>query len=158
MCVLNVENFMLFCRLSLVTNTEMSYYESIMVSIYSVRELWLFVCLLVFNATLSNTLDIPWRPVLLVEETDIPGKTTNLPHVTDKLYYFMLYRIHLTMNGIRKSSVGGTRVLIVQVVVNHDDPRQDLYSRWLRPHKICYSWYIHPSVIFEMHSEQPSNF
>jgi hypothetical protein len=37
--VLNVENFMFFCQLSLVTNTEMSYYESIMVSIYSVREL-----------------------------------------------------------------------------------------------------------------------
>jgi hypothetical protein len=45
-------------------------------------------------------------------------KTTNLPHVIDKLYYFMLYRIHLAMNGIRQPNDGGVRVLIVQVVVN----------------------------------------
>ena len=65
---------MLFCLLSLVTNTEMSYYESIMVSIYSVREILLFVCLLEFNATLNNTSVIPWRPVLLVEETGYTRK------------------------------------------------------------------------------------
>jgi hypothetical protein len=71
-----------------------------------------------------------------VEETDIPGKTTDLPHVADKLYYFMLHRIHLAMNMIRTPNVGGARALIVQVVVNpntidhdHDGPRQDLYTR-----------------------------
>jgi hypothetical protein len=78
----------------------------------------LFVCLMVFNATLNTSSVIRWRSVLLVEETDIPGNTTDLPHVIDKLYYFMLYRIHIAMNGIRKHSVGGVRVLIVQVVVN----------------------------------------
>ena len=131
MCVLNVENVMLFCRLSLVTNTKMSYYESIMVSIYSVRELWLFVCLLVFNATLNNTLVIPWRPVLLVGETGYTRKTTDLPHVTDRLYYFMLYRIHLAMNWIRKPNVGGARALIVQVVVNPTTIRSG--ARWPLP-------------------------
>ena len=119
MCVFNVENVMFLFRLSLVPNTAISYYESIIVSIYSGRALWLFVCLLVvFNATLNTSSVIPWRSVFLVEETDIPGNTTDLPHVTDKLFYFMLYRIHLAMNGIRQPNDGGVSVLIVQVVVN----------------------------------------
>jgi hypothetical protein len=59
LCVLNVENVMLFFRVYPATNTEISYYESIMARIYSVRGLCLFVCLMVFNATLNNTSVIP---------------------------------------------------------------------------------------------------
>jgi len=41
---------------------------------------------MVFNATFNNISTISWRSVLLVEETEVPGITTYLPRVTDKLY------------------------------------------------------------------------
>ena len=40
---------------------------------------------IVFNATFNNISAISWRSVLLVEETGVPEKATDLPQVTDKL-------------------------------------------------------------------------
>jgi len=40
---------------------------------------------MVFNAIFNNILAISLWPVFLVEETGIPGETTDLPLVTDKL-------------------------------------------------------------------------
>jgi hypothetical protein len=56
-----------------------------------------FGWLMVFNATFNNISVISWRSVLLVEETRVPGEKNHQPaHVTDKLYYIMLYQVHLT--------------------------------------------------------------
>ena len=40
---------------------------------------------MLFYATFNNISVVSWQSVLLVEETGVPGKTTDLPQVTDKL-------------------------------------------------------------------------
>ena len=45
---------------------------------------------MLFNATFNNISAISWRSVLLVEETIVPGKNTDLSQVIDKLYHITL--------------------------------------------------------------------
>jgi len=42
---------------------------------------------MVFNATFNSISVISWWSVLLVEETEYPEKTTDLPQICDKPYY-----------------------------------------------------------------------
>ena len=60
---------------------------------------------MVLNATFNNLSAILhwWR------KQEYSETTIDLPQVIDKLYHIKLYRIHLTMSGIRTHNFSGER-------------------------------------------------
>ena len=59
---------------------------------------------MVFNATFNDISVISWRSALLMEGA---GKTTDLLEVTDKLFYMMLYGVHIAWVGFELTALVG---------------------------------------------------
>ena len=53
-----------------------------------------------FNSTFNNISVISWRSVLFLEEAAYSKKTTDLPHVADKLSHYIVSST-ARLNGIR---------------------------------------------------------
>ena len=61
----------------------------------------------VFNATFNDISAISWWSVLLVEKTRVPEENHRPVTSYRCICHIMLYRVHLTMNGVRTDNIRG---------------------------------------------------
>jgi hypothetical protein len=63
------------------------------------------IMIIVFNAIFNNISAIPWRSILFMAETGVPGKTTDMSQITDKFYCILLNRVHLALAGFKLTTL-----------------------------------------------------
>jgi hypothetical protein len=60
---------------------------------------------MVSNATFNNISVISWQSVLLLAETEVPEKTTDLSQVTDKLHHIPSFKLSFSVGMYRDRSL-----------------------------------------------------